>query len=64
MINTLLERIKLCKSSIDYYETKVPSDDSEKMYNKGMLDGFKFHLNTLQELLVTAQKLEELSESA
>lgn len=66
MINALNFRIDYCKEQIEYYEYQIHKSktDSQKMYYRGILDAKKSQLATLQELLVTAQTLEKLSETA
>lgn len=64
MINALKYRIEYCHQQIRFYESMKSENDSQKMFNKGMLEGFKRQLKTLEELLITAKKLIELSETA
>lgn len=66
MINALNYRIKCCIERIKHYEDEISKTESDslKMYYRGIVDAKKSQLATLQELLVTAQTLEKLSETA
>lgn len=64
MINNIENRIKSCEARITLFKNLVPSSDLEKMYNDGMVEGLKSQLKVLNELLISAIELEELSKSA
>lgn len=64
MINAIKFRIEACKRQILHFENSLPSSESEKMLNKGIVVGLQDELDTLNDLLKVAEKLNDLEVSA
>ncbi|MGM7719394.1 hypothetical protein [Metabacillus sp. Hm71] len=60
MIQAIKARIKSCERRITYWKNKPYEYDSEKMLFQGVVIGLEDELETLNDLLVTAEKLQKL----
>lgn len=61
MINAIKARILITKNLMTYYSQSNHTDDFRRGMDKGCYMALQGELQTLEELLITAEKLQELS---
>ncbi|OHR73963.1 hypothetical protein HMPREF3291_05100 [Bacillus sp. HMSC76G11] len=61
MINIIEARIKMTKNQIALHEDAVSQGLISQSWDNGYITGLKVQLKTLEELLISAKTLQELS---